>query len=200
MLGLDEQKQLEWARKQQQEKAAELRARALAEDLRSNEVTVESDAGRDITNSLAQMGRPLTAQQVIDKLKKCNARLYFEVAKADPNMYGVYLMDPAGVVYVNPQGDVLTLKHICGMENGVMPEFTVVHKVRKKVANPDIFQKNAGREVNWKESWTYGGQTRGWRTVLIRLLHAGIITRLDIEKHFGWAPSHDSKRWFEQTH
>jgi hypothetical protein len=199
MLGLDQQKQTQWARKQAEEQFREMRARALADDLKSNEVTVEADNGTDITNAIAQMGKPLSAETVIEKLKKCNSRLYFERAKSDPSLYGIYLQDPTGTVYVNPQGEVLILKHICGMEAGIMPEFTVIHKVKKKIANPDILGKDAGRDVPWKVVDTYGGQTRGWRTVLVRLLHAGLITRGDVEKHFGWAPSRDSQRWNAQT-
>lgn len=199
MLGLDEARQLEWARQEKRDKIAEVRARALAEDIESNQVTVEPDGGVDISDAMAQMGRPMTSEQVIAKLKLCNSKLYFERAKSDPSKIGVYLLDPKGTVYVNPQGDVLVLKHICGMEAGVMPEFTVIHKTTKRVTNPELLGQNVGRDVPWKIIETYADQTRGWRTVLVRLLHAGLITRGDVDKHFGWVPSRDSERWANQT-
>lgn len=200
MLGKDEELQRRWLKAEAVEAAAEKRQRQLAEELVKHQVTVESDAGNDISSMAAQLGRPMTAEQVIGKLKKCNSQLYFEVSKIDATKIGIYLLDPTGVVYVNPRGEVLTLKHICGMESGIMPEFTVIHKIKIKVANQELFgKKEAVREAPWKEVETYLDQTRGWRTVLVRLLHAELIKRIDVEKHFGWAPSRESERWHEQT-
>jgi hypothetical protein len=200
MLGLDELDQQRWRREEAKESQIERRRRMLAEELKNHAVTVAPDDGHDISNLLAQIGRPLTCQQVTEKLKKCNSRLYFEISKSDSTKVGVYLQDETGTVYVNPRGEVLTLKHICGMESGIMPEFSVIHKTRTKVANQDLFgRKEAIREVPWKMVDTFWTETRGWRTVLVRLLHAGLITRWQVEKHFGWIPTRASQRWYDQT-
>ena len=200
MLGKDEQLQRRWWTEEAKESATEKRQRQLAEELHNHQVTVEPDAGYDISNLMAQIGTPLSSQQVMERLKKCNSRLYFELSPSDPTKIGVYLQDPSGVVYVNPRGEVLTLKHICGMESGIMPEFSVIHKTQAKVANQELFGlKEATRDVPWKVVDTFLSETRGWRTVLVRLLHGGFINRADVEKHFGWTPSRESQRWYDQT-
>ncbi len=200
MLSKDEALQRRWWTEEAKESATDKRQRQLAEELHNHQVTVEPDAGYDISNMLMQIGRPMGSQQVIEKLKKCNSSLYFEVSKSDPSKIGIYLLDPGGVVYVNPRGEVLTLKHICGMESGIMPEFSVIHKTQTKVANQELFGRTeATREVAWKKVDTFLSETRGWRTVLVRLLHAGLITRLNVEQHFGWTPSRESQRWHRQT-
>jgi hypothetical protein len=200
MLNKDEATQQRWREAETAEAATEKRQRQLAEELEKHQITVEPDAGYDISNMLAQIGTPMSAQTVMEKLEKCNSRLYFEISPWDKSKIGIYLLDPTGVVHVNPRGQVLTLKHICGMESGIMPEFTVIHKTKAKVANAELFgKKEATRDVPWKQVETYLDQTRGWRTVLVRLLHGGFINRADVEKHFGWTPSRNSQRWYDQT-
>lgn len=186
MLNVDGEKQRAWAREVTREKSAELRARALAEDLQSNQVTVAPDNGADVTDAVAQMGRPMTSEAVIAKLKQCNSHLRFERSNNYPDMIGIYLLDPAGRHSIN--GEKVT--HVMGMESSTMPEFTIIRKMKKRV--PD----NDGQ---WKEIETYVGQTRGWRTILVRLLHAGFINRYDVEKHFGWTPSRQSANWYNRT-
>ena len=195
MLGLDEEKLKQWARQNRKESHAEFRARALANDILSNQVTVKDDNGTDVTDALAQMGRPLTSEAITTKLKKCNAHLRFERAINFPDLMGIYILDPQGRHAINGE----KVKHLMGMEAGTMPEFTVIHKTQKKIANPELFGKHAGRDVNWLEVDTYQDRTMGWRSVLVRLLHQGLITRFDVEKHFGWTPSRDSQKWHEQT-
>lgn len=189
MLRVDEAKQLQWAREVKREKTAELRARLLAEDIESNQVTVAPDNGTDVTNAIAQMGRPLTSEHVIAKLKLCNSHLRFERSNNFPSLIGIYLLDAAGRHKID--GD--SVSHIMGMESGTMPEFTVIHETIKDI--PDVDHPDGP----WKEVKTYAGQTRGWRTILVRLLHAGLITQFDVDKHFGWSPSRDSQKWHDQT-
>ena len=188
MLGLDEAVQLRWARQAKREKAAELRAQLLAEEIKSNEVTVAPDNGVDVTNALAQMGRPLASDAIIAKLKLCNSHLRFERSNNFPDLIGIYILDKNGRHTIKGE----KVKHLMGMEARTMPEFTVIHETAKDIPDPD----NKGQ---WKEVKTYAGQTRGWRTLLVRLLHAELITRGDVDKYFGWAPSRDSEFWHRQT-
>lgn len=197
MLGVDGLKQESWRRAETKESAIERRQRLLAEDLQKATVTVEPDEGRDVTNLLAQMGKPMTADSVIQKLKFCNPKLVFIRAIRYPELYGIYLQTkertPAGT-WVDKQ------IHVCGMGSGVMPEFSVKHKRTTKVPNKELFGKEKPtRDVDWNEIETFADETRGWRTVLVRLLHAGLITRGDVGRHFGWTPSRDSKAWYSQT-
>src|SRR5262249_19684755 len=94
--------------------------------------------------------------------------------------------------------------HLFGMESGIMPEFSVLHKTTKHVPNPELIGATGGKQipremVKWQEVPTFSAETRGWRTVLIRLLKAQLINRSDVEKHFGWSPSQDSEKWHRQT-
>lgn len=178
MLGLDEQKQLEWRRNALLEKSSEQRRRHLEQEIKNHTSLVTPDCGRDISLLEARMGSPLTYIEFQARLKKCNQNFHFEIANADSTKAGVYLMPEK--------------KFICGMESGIMPEFTVVHKTKTKVANPD-------KQGDWKEVDTYAGETRGWRTVLARLLHAKLITRSQVEQYFGWNPTMESRNWWNQT-
>ena len=197
MLIRDSVSQERWAAGESSEQKLARAQRLLAEEIESNTVTVRDDAGFDTSNILAQMGRPMTCQEVIDKLKKCSNRLYFERSKSDPTKWGVYVLDPKGSVHVNDRGEVLCLIHVCGMEAGIMPEFSIIHKTVKRVPDPDAIGANTGRELKWKEIETFADETRGWRTVLLRLLRSGIVNQLDIETHFGWVPSRDSQKWHD---
>jgi hypothetical protein len=86
------------------------------------------------------------------------------------------------------------------MEAGIMPEFSVLHKQTKEVPNPDAFgNTEPTRDHNWNTVDTFSGETRGWRTILIRLMRASLITRLDVEKYFSWTPSVESANWYEKT-
>ena len=197
MLTLDGEGRERWWQEERKESLTERREREMAEELQRHEVTVEQDGSRDRSELLAQLGTPMTCQQVMAKLRLCNPRLHFERSLAFPHLMGVYLLAPE----MTPAGTtVLQKKHLFGMEAGIMPEFTVIHKIKIPVANRELFgRKEATRDVPWKMVETYRDQTRGWRTVLLRLLHAKLITRGDVERHFGWAPSHDSRRWYEHT-
>ena len=197
MLALDSEAQRRWRLETNKESLTERRQRMLADDLKSNTVTVEPDGGRDVSNLLAQMGKPMSAQQLIERLRRCNPRLVFERAPAYPNLYGIYVTTHEKTA----AGTWMEKKaHICGMEAGIMPEFSVLHKKKIRVPNRELFgAAKPTREVDWTEIETFADETRGWRTVLIRLLHANLITRGDVQKHFGWEPSRDSRKWHEQT-
>ena len=197
MLVLDTSAQEKWRGAAKQESRHESRQKALDAEIRSNTITVESDAGRDVTNLLAQMGRPLTCQQVMDRLKLCNSNLVFEVSNADRTKMGVYVMRD---VHLPTGGFEKKKVFLFGMENGFMPEFSVLHKAEAHLPNPALIgSKEKTREVDWLKVNTFASETRGWRTVLVRLLHQKLVTRYEIQKFFGWSPSKDSAKWHFQT-
>lgn len=191
----------------------EQRLRSLAQELESNSVSVASDDGHDVSNLLAQMGAPMTSEEVQKRLKKCNSRLHFIRSPQFPELTGVYLILDE-VEHDGSGGFRKKLKHLFGMESGVMPEFTVKHKIKKKVPNKDLFGRGGTFErggkfvlhdkperdkIDWVEVDTYAGETRGWRTLLVRLLHMRLITRHDVETYFSWNPSRDSELWYNAT-
>lgn len=197
MLVLDSNVQEAWRSARTKEASHELRRKSLEQEIRSNTITVDPDAGRDVSNLLAQMGRPMSCQQVIDRLKLCNSNLIFERSNADGTKMGVYIMRDEKL----PTGGFAKRKvFLFGMESGYMPEFSVMHKTKKMVANPELFGKQTPtRDIDWLSINTFADETRGWRTVLVRLLHQKLITEYEIRKFFGWNPSHESAKWHLQT-
>lgn len=198
MLGVDELTQERWRQETARETAAQRRQRILEDEIRSHCVTVAPDAGYDITQLEAQLGKPLLACEVMRRLKLCNSNLHFERANADPTLWGVYLLtrELKDGMWQNVK------KHICALgTDGIMPEFTVIHTKKVHVPRNELFgNKKPTREVDWDYIETYADQTRGWRVPLIRLLRARIITEADVTRHFGWVPSRQSKKWHELTH
>ena len=200
MLALDTEAQERWKREGKREKHRQERRAALDKEIRSNTISVEDDAGRDTSSLLAQMGRPLTSQEVQRRLHLCNPSLIFVRNPRYPELTAVYIerdeRTQAGT------GEKKR-KHVCGMESGIMPECSVLHKTKIKVGNPDILghgDKMIPREaMKWMEVETFYAETRGWRTVLLRLMKADLITRWHVEQYFGWSPSLDSKKWHDQT-
>lgn len=197
MLGIDGQKQVEWRKAAAREAAAAKRREELDHEIRSNTISVEDDAGFDSSSLLTRLGHPLTSIEVIRRLKLCNPHLIFERSIRNPELYGIYYerdeRTPAGTWEKRKV-------HICGMEAGIMPEFNVMHKTKQRVPDPELIgNKTPIREVDWKYVDTYAGETRGWRTVLLRLMHQELINRHQVEKHFGWNPSKESRRWHSQT-
>ncbi len=139
----------------------------------------------------------MASAEVQRRLHLCNANLVFIRAPLHPELTGIYIEKDERTA---ARGWAKRKVHICGMESGIMPEFSVRHVTMKRVPNPDLLGQKVERDaVKWMEIPTFYAETRGWRTVLIRLLHAKLITRGDADKHFGWTPSRDSKKWAEQT-
>lgn len=140
-------------------------------------ITTAPDGDRTVTSLEAQLGKPMTSQQVIERLKRINSRLHFEISLADPTKMGIYLVGPSK-------------QFICGMERGFMPEFSVRHSEEIEMPSPDL-------DGTKKKVKRITRETRGWRTVLLRLMKARIITISDVYAHF--ALSRDSKNWKEQV-
>lgn len=197
MLVLDTQGRIDHAQAAAREGAAASRQQQLDDEIRSNTISVGDDAGRNTGEILNQLGRPLTSQEVIKRLKLCNSGLIFERSASTPSLYGIYVERWEHSVTGTWEKRKI---HVCGMEAGIMPEFSVLHKTKKQVANPELFGSHTPtRDIGWKEVDTFLQETRGWRTVLIRLLKMNLITRINVEQHFGWAPTYQSEKWHKFT-
>lgn len=140
------------------------------------------DGDISTANSLAQLGRPMSSADVITRLKRMNNNLHFERAIADPKLMGIYLI----------RSEEPKKRFVCGMEAGYMPEFSVQHTKQKRVPDPD----NPGR---WLSVPEISGETRGWRTVLARLLRNRLITMPQIDRYFNPSYGRSSERWQRLT-
>lgn len=200
MLVLDSADQHRHQREDAASKMREQRMAALAAEIEANSITVADDAGRDTSNLLAQMGRPLASTEVQRRLLLCNPNLLFERSLASPDKTGIYIelsvRAPTG-------GWERKKQFLFGMESEVMPEFSAKHATIKRMPNPEVVAGGgtavARDAVKWIEVPTFYAETRGWRTVLVRLLHLRLITRGDVERYFDWIPSRDSENWAAQT-
>jgi hypothetical protein len=76
------------------------------------------------------------------------------------------------------------------MMRGFMPERSVRHMKKERVADPD-------HKGQWTTANVFYKETRGWRTVLKTLLKSGLITMPQIDRFFpvNW----NSKNWQRLT-
>lgn len=127
------------------------------------------DGKRPTTEYEAQKGMELPSSVVIKRLLKLNPNLYFEPAKANQSLMGIYYLDALAL-----EGR----RYICtgGYHDRPMPEFTVNQKDKTGRYRPII----------------------GWRYVLNRLIRARYINRHRAEVLFG-TPNRDSALWQQLT-
>jgi hypothetical protein len=200
MLVLDTGRQENWQKAAKAETLAAARQKALDEEIKSNITSVRIDDEQDCTSLVERMGTPLPTAEVERRLKLCNANLIFERSLTDEKYIGLCFerdeRTPAG-------GWAKRKVHLFTFAStDIMPEKEVAHVAMKKVPNPDFIAATDGRKVDrdtvrWIEVPTLVDLTRGWRTVVLRLLKAELITLGDVEKHFPRSPN--SKNWQEQT-
>jgi hypothetical protein len=141
------------------EKTRELHRQRLVEELERSKETVVKDGDIATTSVETQLGKPLSSLEIEKRLKACNPNLHFESAAGDRSKKGVYLVRRDGKQF------------ICGMEAGYSPEFSVRHAEKVKVPDPDL-------EGGFKETERFTKETRGWRTVLARVLRSRAVNPL----------------------
>lgn len=118
------------------------------------------------------MGLPLSVAEMQRRLKLCNSAFHFEVSNHDPSKMGIYIIESTGKRFV------------CGMQNSVMPERSIRVAKEKKVPDAD--------HPEWKTIRRIDHEIRGWRTVLVMLLHSRLITQAQIDRH--WPVSSGASR------
>lgn len=199
MLILDTPAQIRWAGQGTRERTHAQRQDALEREIRSCIVSINLDEGYDCTQLEQRIGSPLATTEVIRRLLLCNSNLIFEQSLNYPDMTGVYYEKDertAAGGWARRKVFMFTLA-----STPVMPEKEVVHVRKKKVPNPDLLNAMGGpvdREVvKWIEVDEPYDYTRGWRSVLIRLLKARLITWASVQTYFG--TSCNSKNWAQQT-
>lgn len=139
------------------------------------------------TNYQAQLGRAMTSTELEKRLLRINPSFIFIVSTADPTKKGLYLQVPVSVDH--PKG----LRFICGYENGFMPEFSLIHTRDKRIPDPD----NPLEWITVQEAYK---ETRGWRTVLFRILKEGLATEPQLERLFNISSGRSSQRWQQALH
>ncbi len=163
----------------------ELEQEDLAQQKRDAFTVAPDAAGMDITNTGARMGRPMSAWTFQQRLSRIGA-FYFEHAKNDSTKMGIYVpisnVNDPSIYY---RGNLM---FVCGLESGIMPEFSIMEAEVKLVPDPTYVGGHRPQTTMAKE-------IRGWRTVLAMLLKKRIITAHDVEKHFQISLGRDSSRW-----
>jgi len=162
---------------------------AVKRDWERNLETHAEDAGRPSTDIFAQMGRPLARIEVEKRLLKCNPNFFFEISKSDPSKSGVYIAEPLpdelGVLRRQK-------KFLTGMESGISPEFSVRHVVPERVPNPSC-------PGEWMDRPKFIGETRGWRTVIARLVRSKHLELEGAKRIFEIESGMQSKNWKNLT-
>lgn len=138
----------------------------------------EAMDGRFSTNDAsAQMGRAMGHQEIQKRLLTLNLALIFERSHNYPDKIGIYIWDgTSNMTDLDPL--CRGRRHLAGMMFGMNPEFTI----RKTEKTP------GGVE--------FRSEVRGWRTVLRRLIGAGIISLSAAERIFEIHKGRDSEAWF----
>lgn len=144
------------------------------------------DAKDDATNLIARLGRPLHANTFISKVRKLNPALIFERSLRYPRLTGIYLEIP--ITELEKALGSESKRHICGMESEWMPEFSQSHYKTDSV--PDM--ANPGNMIQKK---VFIGETRGWRTVLMRLIRERLISPAKANKAFNIPVGQQSYNW-----
>ena len=156
--------------------------KALSNDANEKaKASVRVDNGRPRTELDASIGIPITAETFMRRLLQLNSGFWFERSNADKEKIGIYRLCEPDVNY--PEGKIF----ICGFHDGIMPEFFLQEKEEDRVMT-----------IGGQTEVHYGGCKRiirqGYRTILQRLVRAGMINLASAEAIFG-PPSYDSAHW-----
>jgi hypothetical protein len=156
--------------------------KALATDANQKaEASVRVDNGRSRTEWDASIGIPITAETFMRRLLQLNSSFWFERANADKEKIGIYRLCEPDMNY--PEGKIF----ICGFHDGLMPEFFLQEKEEDRVMN-------IGGETVVHSGGCKRILRQGYRTILQRLVRAGMINLAAAEAIFG-PPSYDSAHW-----
>jgi hypothetical protein len=131
---------------------------------------------------LQHLGSAMTHTTFMNRVRRINDRIHFEVSLKDNRIWGVYLTFPYPI-----RADGECRQFISRMEPGIMPEFQMFKGTYVNRPDPDI--KGHSRRVP-----TVDDIIVGWRTILARLHKARALTEPQITRAFG-VPSTDSERW-----
>jgi hypothetical protein len=136
----------------------------------------------------AGVGQPLAGVEVQRRLLLLNPALIFQDSPYPGRIcINRWISDPV-------LGE--TLHYVCAMERGLMPEFSVLNFVEERYFDvcTQATPEGTGLEKTRIKIDERNPETRGWRTVIMRLIKERLISREASERMFG-LPSHDSRNW-----
>lgn len=149
-----------------------------------------------MANIPARVGTPLFPADLETRLLKLNPHLGFEVIEGNPTHKRIFIVDQRGKVPV------------CVYENSLMPERSVAKVKILEVPDPrfgvidrkdmpNLEKDPDALRPGWRRvAVPWGEKTRGWRTVLVRLIQAGLISVAGAENEFG---SDETPEWRQHT-
>lgn len=152
--------------------------KAIAEgfqNLRNNYI-LDGSVPMDVAE--AQVGKPMSSEQMQKRLVSLNPNFVFQVSPADKKKIGIYIVDREA-----KEGR----RFIMGMEHGWMPQYTI-----RKLQWTKRLVKTHPPEYEMIPE--YAGETRGWMKVLAVLIRGRYISKAGAERVFG-LPSRDSQQW-----
>lgn len=143
------------------------------------------DGAVDVANAEAQAGRSMLRADFVRRLMKLNPDLRYHRSFFYPEQGGIYMV---GYRRDNLRG---TTEYgewfICGLPDKVIPEFSVV------LTKPTIIPSMA--DPVWEKVNQVDGMSRGWRSVLLKLLQEGLLSPAQIDKEFQISKGRSSQKW-----
>lgn len=155
-----------------------------------DQVTFAPDGDADRLNPEQQLGRQLHVNDAIQRLRRMNKKLIFEVSIRMPERMNIYVEVRGSDLRTGLPG--MFKQQVSAMENGEMPEFSVMAPRMEERPTEDGQMKSAMKHAFESK--------RGWRTVLAKLLAANLITEPQIEKEFHVSEGRSSELWQKQIH
>jgi hypothetical protein len=158
--------------------------RRLTDHIARESATTAPDGSIDTTCTAQQIGIPMSAGELQRRLKLCNSNLVFEVSNHDLTKTGIYIIE-------NRDGKT-ERRFICGMMTGISPERSIRVPKKREIPHPD------GQAGHYTTVNVINEEIRGWRTVLVMLLHSRVITQPQIDRYFP-VSNGISKNWQQFT-
>lgn len=154
------------------ERTREITQSTLREQKRQVAETERTVDGFDPTNLIKQMGRPLHPNEFMRRLAQLNSALQFKLGPAG----GWAILKPTPVRHPDG-GEKLELTYTgISFENQVMPEYTVL--------KPEYDTAWDSESKDIVKTLRTVREVRGWRTVVGRLLMAGLVSPTKVRELF----------------
>ncbi len=182
---------------ERQEKVARYKGRdaSLEDFLRVSQDEVKDSIHVARISDPGRLGTPLWPHQLEERLKRLNANLVFEVIDLNPTHKRLSVVDQRGK------------QAVAVYENSLMPERSIPRLRELEVPDPswdhsktkrtDFSTEVTAIRPGWRKvTVPWGEAKRGWRTVLVRLIQAGLITATQAETEFG---SDETPEWRQYT-
>jgi|SRR5215471_2229665 len=179
---------VERAREERRGYATQFQRDAQREQEKREQSYVLDDGDRPRNVIEAGVGRPLTGAQVRQRLLLLNPALIFE-----PSTY------PGRVCikkWINDPVLGETLHYLCAMEEGLMPEYSILHFIEEEYYDATTLAtpEGTGLKKTRVKIDEHNPETRGWRTILVRLIEERLISEAGATRLFG-LPSMQSRNW-----